>query len=295
MFLRTTARSGDPAPCEVAPGPCALAPGGGGSGDGEPSLQLRFEKCSRVAGQGCRLRPTPSARTANRIAHRGRGCHVTGGAGRQLAARAAGRGRRERGRGRRRASRRWAGPRCRWGAGSRATCGRWSGAAVPRARLAVAPPGGTPPAFKGVGARRASVCRLGPGRSRRSVAASHSSSLGPHPRTVFHSPVRSAVAAAPRASPGPHPVNRGRRGGGAGPGLCDLLQRMQRPTVLCKTELFCLVAYRVGLVADVYNNCRRLWGRHIGGWGGTCWLTLLLKTSTLAMKEEVSAFLVGCQ
>lgn len=153
----------------------------------------------------------------------------------------------------------------RWGAGSRATWGRWSGAAVPRARLAEAPPGGTPPAFKGVGARGASVCRLGPGRSRRSVAASHSSSLGPHPRTVFHSPVRSAVAAAPRAVH--HPVNRGRRGGGAGPGLCDLLQRMQRLTVLCKTELFYLVAYRVGLVADVYNNCRRLWGRHIGGGG----------------------------
>lgn len=62
-------------PCEVAPGDRRA--------DADPDLQLRFENCSRVAGPCSKPDPTPEAERANPSAHRGRGCHVTAGAGRR--------------------------------------------------------------------------------------------------------------------------------------------------------------------------------------------------------------------
>lgn len=59
-----------------------------------------------------------------------------------------------------------------------------------------------------------------------------------------------------------------RKARGEGPRLCHLQKRKKRRKVLCKTQLrFCLVLYPVGSVADIYNNHRRLLGKHMGGSG----------------------------
>ena len=81
--------------------PSEVAPDYGGE-DGDGSVQLRFENCSPVAGQGCRLEPTPWVPRTNPSARGGLGCHVTGGAERRPTARAAGQGSAVRGCGRRR-------------------------------------------------------------------------------------------------------------------------------------------------------------------------------------------------
>lgn len=92
---RTHFYSSGQRPTVVTRPPREVAPGDGNE-DGDRSLQLRFENCSRLAGQCCRLEPTPSEGRANPNSRGGLGCHVWAGrgagAGRRHRARAAGRG-----------------------------------------------------------------------------------------------------------------------------------------------------------------------------------------------------------